>query len=249
MLDHDDLWHPKYLEVQSNIFKRNPQGAAFFTGHVNFRGYGDYHWNPSPSTSHGIEEISALEFLERYNRTTGFFASMSYCCVPKRIIEELGCEPFRLSGVEDSYLCTQLPLCGPVLYIDTPLAAYRVIGEALSANRLKMYALWVQVFELLEERYQKQASRAILSTFRSAFAARRRSYAKVLMGAAKTAEAREQLRKSIDNSSSFKSKSKSIALFLLTYLPSSLQPKWPPSHREANEIDYESGSSKVSTAL
>jgi glycosyltransferase involved in cell wall biosynthesis len=247
-LDHDDLWHPSYLEVQSGIFERNPDAAAFFTGHVNFRGYGDYQWDPSPSNSQEVEVISALDFLRRYNQTTGLFASMSYCCVPKRILAQLGSEPFRLSGVDDSYLCTLLPLTGPVVYFDRPLAAYRVIGEAQSVNRLKMYALWVQVFELLDDRYQKQASRPILTTFRAAFAARRRSFAKVLMGAAKTAEARGQLWQSIWGSSSLASVSKSIALFLLTYMPTALQPKWPQSHRQLNDIDCESGSSKISPA-
>jgi glycosyltransferase involved in cell wall biosynthesis len=248
-LDHDDLWHPRYLEVQVGVFERYPHAAAFFTDHVNFRGYGNYEWNPTPADSDQIESIGALEFLRRYNRTTGLFASMSYCCVPKRTIAEIGCEPFKLSGVDDSYLCTLLPLCGPVIYVHAPLVAYRVIGEAQSVNRLKMYALWAQVFELLNGRYEKQTSRALKDSFRAAFASRRRSYAKVLMGAAKTAEARQQLWQSIGNSSSLSSISKSLALLLFTYMPAPFQPKWPSSHRKADDIDYKSGSSKVSPVL
>ena len=44
-LDHDDIWHPSYLEVQRYFFVEYSEAAAFFTAHVNFNGYGSYEWN------------------------------------------------------------------------------------------------------------------------------------------------------------------------------------------------------------
>ena len=248
-LDSDDLWHSSYLEVQSNIFEQHPRAVGLFTDHLNFRGYGDYDWNPASLTAQGIETISPLDFLRRYNQTTGQFGSMSYCCVPKRVISKLGKEPFQMSGVEDSFLCTLMPLYGPVMFAHTPLVVYRVTDESLSANRLKTHASWVQVFELLTDRYEKDAPRELRITFRSAFAANRRAYAKRLMGADKTKEAREQLWRSMGNSFSPASISKSAALFLLTYAPASVQPKWPTGHREIKDVDFERGSQKISQSL
>src|SRR5215831_13620895 len=34
-LDHDDLWHPRYLEAQCNSFQQYPEAVAYFAGHVN----------------------------------------------------------------------------------------------------------------------------------------------------------------------------------------------------------------------
>jgi glycosyltransferase involved in cell wall biosynthesis len=41
-LEHDDIWHPNYLEVQLKLFKDYPNGVAFRVGHVNFYGYGNH---------------------------------------------------------------------------------------------------------------------------------------------------------------------------------------------------------------
>ncbi len=234
-LDHDDLWHPRYLEVQSRLFAEHPGSVAFFTGHVNFSGYGQYEWKTAfiePSLS--AEVLSPVAFLVRYNRATGPFASMSYCCVPKRILGELGPEPFCpiLSGVDDSYLCMLLPLLGPVIYTHMPLAAYRVTDQAQSANRLKAFSLWVGVFRALEPQYAACHNSVLRKAFRSAFASKRRSYAKILMGAGQIPEAQRQLRDSAKSFGSAVCLGKSLALLLLTCLPACVQPMWPSTHRE-----------------
>ena len=43
-LDHDDLWHPRYLETQCSGFRLHPEAVAYFAGHVNFGGYEDFQW-------------------------------------------------------------------------------------------------------------------------------------------------------------------------------------------------------------
>ncbi len=233
-LDHDDLWHPGYLEVQRRLFREHPDAVAFFTGHVDFRGYGNYEWNSGRVSDPGqVERIDPLSFLRRYNTTTGYFASMSYCCVPKQVLNRIGSEPFRISGVDDSYLCTVLPLYGPVVYAPVPLVAYRLTEQAQSVDRLKSFGSWVNVFELLEERYEKQGDPELRRAFRLAFATKRRAYGKILMGAGKSAEARRQFRESTRNSSNPVSRSKSLALWFLSLLPAAFQPAWPPSVRES----------------
>lgn len=239
-VDQDDIWHPTYLEKQSKSFGDHPTACALFTWHVNFKGFGNYDWPASPTgTASGLEVISPLDFLRRYNETTGYFASMSYCCVPKRVLTNIGKEPFCLSGVDDSYLCTTLPLCGEVVYNPLPLVAYRVTDTAQSADRLKMFGLWVRVFELLEARYASEAGQQLKKEFRSAFASKKRQYGKLLMAAGKVSEARRQFWQSISKSVVPFSVAKSMALVLTSYMPSSIQPTWPPLYRRWQESDQE----------
>jgi glycosyltransferase involved in cell wall biosynthesis len=236
-VDHDDVWHSTYLETQGKSFEDHPTACAFFTWHVNFEGLGNYQWgvDQQPKSAIAIEVSSALEFLKRYNETTGYFASMSYCCVPKRILTTIGREPFRLSGVDDSYLCMTLPLCGEVVYNPLPLVAYRVTDTAQSVDRLKMFGLWVSVFELLESRYEREAGPRLRREFRIAFASRKRQYGKLLMSAGKVPEARKQFWQSTGKSTVPFSVTKSMALLLTSYMPSPMQPKWPPLYRRWKE--------------
>jgi glycosyltransferase involved in cell wall biosynthesis len=234
-LDHDDIWHPSYLEMQRNLFVKYPDAAAFFTAHVNFNGYGAYEWNGAATMNHPLEAelLAPLDFLRRYNETTGPFGSMSYCCVPKYVLTEIGSEPFKLSGVDDSYLCTQLPLLGrPVVFASLPLVAYRITREAQSTNKLKAFAQWVEIFRILEPRYQRIDRLDLCDAFEVAFASKRRSYAKLLMGADEKSEARHQLRESLSNSPDPISRLKSLGLLTLTHMPIALQPRWPSSYRQ-----------------
>ena len=69
-LDADDLWHPRYLEVQSKLIQEFPDAIAYFTEHENLAGYGTYQWqNGSADVGVAPELISAGDFIIRYNRT------------------------------------------------------------------------------------------------------------------------------------------------------------------------------------
>jgi glycosyltransferase involved in cell wall biosynthesis len=230
-IDADDLWHASYLETQARLFSEHPAAVAFFTGHVDFRGYGSYKWESLENNTEG-EVISQLEFIRQYNSMTGYFACMSYCCVPKSVLTAIGEEPFRLNGAEDSYLCTTLPLYGPVVYTPSPLVAYRVTNDSLSVKRLSMFESWVRVFELLEKRYDREAGKKLRTEFRIAFASKRRQYGKLLMAADRTWEAKSQFLRAIWGCANPSSAAKSIALLLAALMPSRLQPKWPPLFRE-----------------
>jgi glycosyltransferase involved in cell wall biosynthesis len=240
-IDHDDIWHPSYLEVQSKLFRDYPQAVAFFTGHVNFCGYGNYQWSKSPiDIGANVKLIDPLDFLKWYNQATGPFGSMSYCCIPKRVLTQIGSQPFCVSGVDDSYLCNILALMGPVVYTPIPLVAYRIIKEAQSTNKLKALGLWVEVFQLLQERYKNLPDRRLSRAFRMAYASKRRQYSKLLMGAGKTFEARRQLRCSLGSLNSPASIARSLTLLFLTYIPAQLQPKWTPRYRIPQVSDVES---------
>ena len=242
-LDSDDLWHPKYLETRCSAFEQHPEAVAFFSGHVNFTGRDTtYEWEVDPTTtgSASAELISGREFLRRYNQSTGPFGSMSYCSVSKSALTRMGTEPFKTKGgTEDSYLMYELALLGPVFYEPMPLVAYRIITGSLSANRLRSFGSWVNAFELIENQYKESSDAKLRREFEVAFASKRRSYAKLLMGAGRTKDARNQLWKSIRISNDLPSYAKSLVWLCATWLPKALQPPWPPSHRvwsEENEL-------------
>src|ERR1035441_3869967 len=190
-LDHDDIWHSCYLEIQCKVYANFPGAAALFTGHVDFRGYNDYQWIEDPfATKCATELIGALSFLKRYNKRPGVFASMRYCCIPRTMIKKMGAEPFAVavSGADDFCLYNRFPLLGPVAYTALPLVAYRIIKAPQSADRLKGVGLSVQSLDLLYQQYEKQGNRRLMREFLAAFASKKRVYAKLLMGAGQLAE-------------------------------------------------------------
>jgi glycosyltransferase involved in cell wall biosynthesis len=236
-LDHDDLWHQDYLLQQKAAFSAFPQCVAFFTGHLNFHGFGPFSFPPSASPhTEGIQVFSPLEFLRLYNTKTGLFGSMSYCCVPKRVLDALAPEAFKVNGVDDSYLCTLLPFHGPVAFNPEPFAAYRILPNAQSANRLKAFEAWVRVFELLEHRYETQASPPMNAAFTEAYAGRLRAFGKVLMRAGHATDARRQFSRAFRLSASVSSRGKSLFLSIATHLPSGFQPRWAPVDRAAELV-------------
>ena len=240
-LDSDDLWHPKYLEVQRDLSQAYPKAVAFFTGHLNFHGYGDCEWDDQAvQTNHEPELMRPPRFLERYHRYPNCFASPSFCCVPKSVLREIGeidGAPFcaEVSGADDFYLLHMLPLLGPVAYDPSPLAAYRVTYGGLSAQRLKLTARAVRAMELVEHRYRGRPTDELSGVFSLFFASKRREYARVLMGAGETHDARKQLRRSLRNASNPSSFAKSLVWLFLTYVPGPLQPTWPMPYYQSRE--------------
>jgi len=154
-LDSDDIWHPKYLEVQRSLIKDHPDAVAYFTGHDNFTGGGTYEWVSDPAEQYATAEVIApLQFLERYNRATGPFNSVSHCCVPKRVFTALGNEAFKFRTAEDYYFFNLAAPAGPVVFLPKPMTAYRVRRGSLSSDRFKAAQAVTQVFEHLTERYE-----------------------------------------------------------------------------------------------
>ena len=234
-LDHDDIWHPTYLEVQATLYKRFPEVVASFTGHVNFYGYGQYEWNENRcEVDRRTCVMDPVEFFRLYDTGPGRFGSASFLCVPKSVLKAIGDEPFleNASGADDNYFCRLLPLLGPVVYAPVPLVAYRITNEAQSRDQLKAFKLGVDVFQALEKRYRDSPELVLRREFSRAFASKRRQYAKTLLSAGRTSDARMELWCSLMNSFAPESIVRSLGLLGTTYLPASLQPRWPPLYRE-----------------
>jgi len=233
-LDSDDIWHPRYLEVQRELFQQHPTCVAFFTGHVNFYGGVHYVWKNEPLPEYRVEIIPRLEFLVRYNSAVGRFLP-SYGCVPKKVLRSLGPEPFKGRIAEDVYFVNLVLLVarrGCILYASIPLGAYRIRSGTLSSNHLAITEAEVRAFELLESYHRTLPDRRFSRALNSVFAMKRRQYAKRLLGVGQMGEAGNQLRHALRNSGNPISLAKCLRLLLLSYLPKPLQPKWPPPYRE-----------------
>jgi glycosyltransferase involved in cell wall biosynthesis len=231
-LDSDDVWHPRYLEIQGGLFEAYPGAAAYYAGHVDFDGYGKYAWESDIGADlyQSPDLIKPLDFFSKYNETPGCFQSMSFCCVPKTALASLGEKPFGLvSGAEDVYFAHMLALVGSmIVYFPKPLGT----EGSLSANRLKLFSCISKAMEHLGNVYEEQADPELLRKFKVASASKNRQYAKLLMRAGNAAAARQQLRHSLAQCRYPFSFFKSLTLLTYTYLPTSLQPSWPSLSRQ-----------------
>jgi glycosyltransferase involved in cell wall biosynthesis len=231
-LDSDDILHPEYLERQTHICTKYPGAVAVFAGHVNFSGEGDYQWDSTTMGSDAeIDVMSGLTFFQRFNHHPGPFTSYSFCCVPRKVLTEIGPEPFRTDGAEDFYCNALLSLMGDVVYAPMPLVAYRIREGSHSSNRLAGLAARVHAFELLKGRFQKSPDASVREAFATALASHRRSSAKYLIGAGRIREGRKQLWQSCRTTLRPKSVAKSLGLLGSTYLPDYFQPGWPTSYQ------------------
>lgn len=231
-LDSDDLWHARYLEVQHRLCLEHPECMAFFVGHMNFHGIFRHDWDSASEWAQcSAQIISPLDFLRRILWEPAPF-NMSYCCIPRAVLSQMGAEPFQLRMAEDLYFhCRRAPL-GPVVYLPVPLAAYRLRDDSLSSSNLKLAEGMTQALELCEGLYNRHTTPALRAVFRESLAMKRRHYAKLLMGIGDTANARKQLTGSVACCSNPLSVIKSLALLVLAHAPSTLQPRWPSAARE-----------------
>jgi glycosyltransferase involved in cell wall biosynthesis len=230
-VDADDIWHPRYLEVQQALIARFPDAIAYFTDHVDLIGGGAAAWPDVPPEADmaGAELLEPAAFMEAYNAAPMQF-NMSWFCMPVAALRQLGPEPFPVGVAEDTYLHNLLPLLGKVAHTRAPLVAYRIQDGSLSANKLKYAGMVVDSFGLLATRYEG-VEPPLARRFRAASASRRRDYAKFLMGAGRAREARREFVASLRDSGQPRSVGKSVALLTLTLAPRRLQPSWPTADR------------------
>ena len=231
-LDSDDLWHPNHLQIHSALAAKFPEAVALFSEHINFDGFADYQWEKTNGAVGSSELISALDFFARYHKSPGPFSSMSFCSVPRSTFTRLTEPPFQANGAEDYYFFTRINLFGPIAFSSAQTVAYRFHAGSLSSNKLRVVGIAVQAYELLEREYKDFPDKRFYKAFQNAVASKRRHYAKLLFGASAVAAGRDQLRRSLGDSSAPISLSKSLGLLLASYLPEMLRPRWPGSSRQ-----------------
>ena len=232
-IDADDVWHPAYLEIQARLLVESPDAAASFTRYIIFQQESDLIW-PAPRVPEAPPTLlEPLDFFRRYNRAPLQLVP-SCCCIPQRILVKMGPEIFhpQLPGAADFHLFNRLPLYGPVVLLESRLMGYRQTPKSLCSDRLKNTAYTLKALDLFNEGNQSLFPRPFLRDLKLVRASRQRRYAKHLMGVMKPGMARQQVRLSLSRPGSLSSMVKSLGLYAITWLPRSLQPKWPAQFRD-----------------
>jgi glycosyltransferase involved in cell wall biosynthesis len=237
-LDSDDLWHPKYLEVQRTLLRNYPDALVSFVGHVDFTGLDHaYVWRQEPDTDcTKVEWMNQVDFFKRYFAETGLIGLPSFGCVRRAFIKRLGSEPYQFDAASDCYLFYQVSLFGGVVFYESPLGAYRVSETSMSANRLRIWPQVVNALAKLEPEFKKSGIRGLRQAFPKAYAGSRRYYAKMLLGVGRYGEARYQLLQSMAICRQPGSFAKSFGIWAASWLPVFLQPKWPSYTREIGGV-------------
>lgn len=220
-LDHDDLWHPKYLEVQYQMSQRYPNAVIYYTAFENIKE--NQRWAPKEdallSSHHAL--IKPKEFLLKYNKACGFILP-SFCVFRGEVLRQLSGNLFP-----DVYLWYRLALVGPFAESGARLGGYRLVQTSLSSDRLWAYKKRLEAMQQIVELYTKVAPTCMLKVARDFLAASYRLYGKHLMGVGDVTEARRVFKAGLRRSF----RMKTLILLVTTFLPTSLQPKWPQRQR------------------
>jgi glycosyltransferase involved in cell wall biosynthesis len=232
-LDSDDVWHPAYLEMQTRLLAEHPEAAASFTRYVPFRQENDWVWPEIHVVEASPALLEPLAFFRRYNRSP-LQVVPSCCCIPRRVLAEMGPEIFhpQLQGAEDFHLFNRLPIYGPVVLLESRLMGYRQTPKSLCSDRLRNTAYTLKALDLFNETSPSLFPRQFWRDLKLVRASRQRRYAKHLMGVRKPGMARQHVWLSLSRPGSLSSVVKSLGLYAITWLPRPLQPKWPAQFRD-----------------
>jgi len=220
-LDHDDLWHPKYLDVQDRMYRCYPNAVVYYTAFQSIEE--KQQWFPKRDTfiskQHALIEPS--NFLLKYNKASGFILP-SFSVFRAEVLRELNGNLFP-----DVYLWYRLALVGPFVEAHATLGAYRLVETSLSGDRVWAYKGRVEAMEQVVKLYREVAPAPMLTIARDFLAASYRRYAKQLMGIGDVIEARRVLQTGLR----FSFCVRTLILLATTFLPAHLQPKWPEPQR------------------
>lgn len=228
LLDADDLWHNEYLMRQSMLILKYPTAVAAFLNHTTFSDSKVVAFQQCPNDSIHSELIQPLAFLRRFHESIGPFMCPSFCCIPQWALKLIGDTPFRedVSWADDYYLFNLLPTIGPVAFNNEFLGAYRISVTSQSSNKLKCAELASKVMDYLLPLYREPRNYSLYPTFIWAMGVERRNYSRLLLATGQASVARDQLQQSLREGITLQSHFKSLLLYLATWLPVAMRPRW-----------------------
>jgi glycosyltransferase involved in cell wall biosynthesis len=169
LLDADDLWHPRKLEVQMRVFERRPQVGLVACGQQ--REYPAL-WAALEDDARPVEEEITLEDLLIHGRFGPSSVVLRRSCLD-------GQTPFdpSLRSVEDRDLWIRIAACCPVVRVRLPLMYYRVHGSnmSLAAQRMEYYERLVvsRAFATIPSLHRRRLLRSKVYSFVALWAALR----------------------------------------------------------------------------
>jgi glycosyltransferase involved in cell wall biosynthesis len=130
LLDSDDLWHPKKLEIQVNYLKHHPEIALLGSTAIKDMQFG---WPPMKQMNGDMGKLIALsEMVIRSH-----FAPSSVM-IRKDCLQEVGLFDTGLRAVEDRDMWIRIASRHLIANLDIPLIYYRIHNRNMSLEAARM---------------------------------------------------------------------------------------------------------------
>lgn len=195
-VDDDDLWLPEKLAHQIERLRASPEAGLCYSDTYRFRD------DPAVPGRRFLGPRGGPEgdvFGELYGWN---FVASPTAVIRRSVIDAVGVfdEDTRVMGREDYEYWLRIAHRFPFAYVDRPLALYRVVGEKVSES-LDFRARGVAFVGIVDERYP-EASKRYPAKQRSWLALEHAAYGEALLREGRLVEARAQLRASLSQRSS-----------------------------------------------
>ena len=130
LLDSDDLWHPRKLELQVKYLRAHPEIGLLGSDHM-FDLHGDWPWVPNePEDSARAVTLDYLVMSVRF--------SPSSALIRKALFQRVGLFDTDLRSAEDRDMWIRLADVAPVAKLWLPLCCYRLHGASMSTAAARM---------------------------------------------------------------------------------------------------------------
>lgn len=171
-LDADDLWLPNKLSAQIGAFDKNPHVGLVHTDSFRFGGSKGIYCNRSWMSAEQIERQSGNIFLDYYFRRCRIMPTT--VMIKRECIDKVCYFDEKLSklGSEDREFFLRILWYYRALYIDEPLAKYRIRSDSVSQNFDRIIKAQCYLYDKITKLYDlpKSYKRKALSSVYSEWA-------------------------------------------------------------------------------
>jgi glycosyltransferase involved in cell wall biosynthesis len=132
LMDGDDLWHSRKLELQAAAYAAHPDSGVVAVRSIVFDSAG-----PAPDPSSVVPALPSvssrqrLEDLLEYN----FLATTSEVAIPKRVLDAVGPSDSRYRVCSDFDLYCRIASRYPITVVEAPLTFWRYHSTSASGHR------------------------------------------------------------------------------------------------------------------
>lgn len=203
LLDSDDLWEPRKLEMQLAAASQFPEAAFVSCNHSFFDQHGEYSQTYLDRLGKdyfkaGRSEVApGLAMFQRVNFTglDWIVPSPSGLFLHKRVIDKIGYFDENLNGVDDTEFYLRAMAKFPFLFLEQPLVRYRQTEAGLARNHLLCLHSFLKTIDRIAANPQSYPD-GVYESAMEVRANRLYQYGRYLCRAHRFSEARNILRES-----------------------------------------------------
>ncbi|MEO7192517.1 MAG: glycosyltransferase [Vicinamibacterales bacterium] len=137
LMDGDDLWHVRKLEIQGRAFGDHPEsGLVAVQVHL-------FNEDVPNLTAHVIDPPTVATSHRFYELLAGnFLATTTQVAIPKAVLDAVGPSDTRYALCSDYDLYLRIALDYPITFVDVPLAFWRCHDKSASGPAAKRSLTW-----------------------------------------------------------------------------------------------------------